>query len=419
MFCKHCGKPMEEGSVFCGNCGRAQAKTSPVGAGQGRAEPTPVVTGPVRTGPVAMGQPAPKKGSKVVIITVIVALLVVMAAGGGFLFWQAKAGEITISFLPWLSKDDAQEEEADDDADGGETDAGSAGGTLQPDAEAPATATNTLSYSEINNIISSNIPGAQVGIYVKNLSTGYTYGFNERITMPSSAMSYIPIMLSVTEYAANNNINIDSDGMVFNYVVNGMEKPNSKNDDGMYFTIRNYFETVAKYGDNNRANELVDWIGNGYYKAGFSYINSIIQQHGYNGTSINRKIVTREEDVDYTVEPNTTCAYDVANLFDDLLANGYAGDRNYMKRICQYTDNKEMPQGIRKEFSGSIYNIANHFAINTLSQNEVASFSYGNEEVIIAVLVTLQSNENNVYAEARTNAINQLFNYIVQNQFAD
>lgn len=277
----------------------------------------------------------------------------------------------------------------------------------------------TISDSTIREIIESNISGSQVGVYVKNLTTGYTYGYNEKLELPASAMSYIPIMLAAADFAQRYDKDIDYDGMVFNYLLNGMEKPNSNNDDGYFFTIRDYIETVAKYGDNNRSNALVDWIGNGNHKDGFVYINHLIRQKGYTSTHINRKIFIKDEYIDQSVPPNSTCAYDIANLFDDFLSNGYLGNRAYMKRICQHTDGREQPLGVRKAFAWSNYTIANHYAINNLSQNEVASFSDGKNEVIIAVLCTLDYNDPNTNTdeEMRSKTINQLFSYIVQNQF--
>ena len=310
---------------------------------------------------------------------------------------------------------------------------GSSEKTLKPTADitptpipkitaAPASPTPTkkaeriITTSAINNIINSNTSFTDYAVYVKNLKTGYTYGLNEKAEYLSSALSYISILYTVADYTRTNGAKLDSDRMRFYYEPNGREKPDSKYDDGNVFSIRDYIEIVAKYGDNNRANMLIDYVGNGNQTYGFNRINSTLKNRGYTTTQVNRKIYTDPNKVDNSALPNVTSAFEIANIFYDLINSGYIGEKNYMKRICSFTDGKNAPAGVRKYLS-SQYSISNHNAGNSLTTNEVALISNGSEELLVSVLSTTRQDKTTDNGYKREDAINQIVGYIVSNQF--
>ena len=270
---------------------------------------------------------------------------------------------------------------------------------------------NVISDEKIESIINSHItdPNTKFGIYVKNLKTGYTYGYNEHTKLNSSAISYLPIMGTAFWQADSDGKNLYNDTMVFWYESNGREKPNSKYDDGTYFTIMDYIRNIAAYGDNNRANQLVDYIG------GFDEVAAYMHSIGVNDTAVRNRIKSSDNS-DLPKSKNITTAYDTVKMFEELLENSYIDDRGKMKQMMKMCDGNGNPSGVRATLNKS-YDVSNYNAYNSDTYNEVASVTDVNTEVIIGILSDSPEGSADKLTD-RSGAIKELFSYITENQFA-
>ena len=270
---------------------------------------------------------------------------------------------------------------------------------------------NVISDEKIESIINSHItdPNTKFGIYVKNLKTGYTYGYNEHTKLNSSAISYLPIMGTAFWQADSDGKNLYNDTMVFWYESNGREKPNSQYDDGTYFTIMDYIKNIAAYGDNNRANQLVDYVG------GFDEVAAYMQSIGAYDTSIRNRI-KNSDDFYLPKSRNTTTAYDTVLLFEAFLKNKYVNDYDEMKQMTKMCDGEDKPSGVRASLNSS-YNVSNYNTYNSGSYNEVASVTSGDTELIISVLSYSVDGSADKLA-IKSAAVKDLFNYIADLQFS-
>ena len=270
---------------------------------------------------------------------------------------------------------------------------------------------NAISGEKIESIINSHItdPNTKFGIYVKNLKTGYTYGYNEHTKLNSSAISYLPIMGTAFWQADESGKNLYNDTMTFWYESNGREKPNSKYDDGTYFTIMDYIKNIAAYGDNNRANQLVDYVG------GFDEVAAYMQSIGAYDTSIRNRI-KNSDDFYLPKSRNTTTAYDTVLLFEAFLKNKYVNDYDEMKQMAKMCDGEGKPSGVRASLNSS-YNVSNYNTYNSGSYNEVASVTSGDTELIISVLSYSVDGSADKFA-IKSAAVKDLFNYIADLQFS-
>lgn len=270
---------------------------------------------------------------------------------------------------------------------------------------------NVISDERIENIINSHTtdPNTKFGIYVKNLKTGYTYGYNEHTKLNSSAMSYLPIMGTAFWQADIDGRNLYNDTMTFLYEANGREKPNSKYDDGTYFSIMDYIRSVAAYGDNNRANLLVDYVG------GFDEVADYMRSIGVNDTTVRNRIKSSDNS-DLPKSKNITTAYDTVKMFEELLENSYIDDRGKMKQMMKMCDGNGNPSGVRATLNKS-YDVSNYNAYNSDTYNEVASVTDVNTEVIIGILSDSPEGSADKLTD-RSGAIKELFSYITENQFA-
>ena len=270
---------------------------------------------------------------------------------------------------------------------------------------------NVISDEKIESIINSHItdPNTKFGIYVKNLKTGYTYGYNEHTKLNSSAISYLPIMGTAFWQADSDGKNLYNDTMVFWYESNGREKPNSQYDDGTYFTIMDYIKNIAAYGDNNRANQLVDYVG------GFDEVAAYMQSIGAYDTSIRNRI-KNSDDFYLPKSRNTTTAYDTVLLFEAFLKNKYVNDYDEMKQMAKMCDGEDKPSGVRASLNSS-YNVSNYNTYNSGSYNEVASVTSGDTELIISVLsYSVDGSPDKLTIKSA--AVKDLFNYIADLQFS-
>ena len=280
------------------------------------------------------------------------------------------------------------------------------------------TIVNPIDDGMIESIIDRYSEYTDVGVYVKNLKTGYEYGYNENDSLLASAMSQVVILNAVLDTLENYDLDSRYEEIYFNYIPNGKEAPSSKNDDGTYISISKCVEDVAVYGDNNKSNQLVDYIAdvNGVSN-GFSLINSLLSNEDMFNTRINRKTFTNSELIDYSADPNTTSAKEIARIFEKLIKNSKFGSENYMKNIFKSISIKGESIGLKK-YVPMEYDICSANAMNGQCSNDVAIISLDDTEVLVAILCCTEEDKTNVETyEDREKIQKRIIEHIMETQF--
>ena len=283
MKCNKCGAMVSDTAKFCNNCG------NPVEA----APPAPKAVNPEKDY---------STGAKVGIAFACVAVFIVV----NLILSTINIGAFSLA-KNIISNIDSGYSGGDGGGNSGDDDDGET-----PEVEY----VNIFDEETVSNLVSPYTSSTQYSVYVKNLTNGAEYGYNEHVSMPSSALTYMSIIASLGNFIDENDYDIDNETIYFDYIPNGREMPNSKYYDGEYRSIREYIEAVCTYGDNNCANYLVDYMG--YYDAyeGFDYINNWLREEGFTNTNVNRKIVIDASKIDNSAKPNATTAYDICNIFE-------------------------------------------------------------------------------------------------------
>ncbi len=428
MICKNCGMPLENGAMFCGNCGtrvEAQPETPasdpnggyvppisdpnggyvpPAGNPNGGYVPpagnpnggyVPPISDP-NGGYYNPVPPQPQKKDKSMIYLIICIAVVVVAAAAifGMKFLGNNNGNEG-------GEQPGQEIQQNDN------------GYVQEDPEE----FNEIDSDVIRNIINQNSSYTDFGIYVRNLNNGYEFGYGKDTQFLASAMCQVVILDTLSKTVEQNSLDIDYEYVYFDYFANGKEAPSSKYEDGSQITVRKCVEDVAIYGDNNKSNHLVDFIGRANNTSnGFNVINNMLRNNGYVGTSINRKTFINTNLIDYTASPNTTTPYEIANIFESLINNCSYGNSSYMKNIFKSVSGDGSAIGLKKYLP--YYNVYNVNALNNQSTNNVAIIEDGGKAIVVAILSTTDENRTNIENnEQREKVQQQLIEYIVSTQF--
>ncbi len=277
-----------------------------------------------------------------------------------------------------------------------------------------------ISDTKIEEIINSGTSYTDYGIYVKNLTTGDEYGYNADTVFLSSALSQIVIIDTVADACEENNIDMYENGMQFNYMPNGKESPGSKDEDGKVLSVIKYIEDVARYGDNNKSNSLIDVVG--YLIAddasrGFEVMNNRLRARGFGNTNVSRKIFINTDNIDESSPPNRTTPKDITNIFNELLNNQYLGTKNEIKNMFSSINSNYEAIGIKK-YIPSDYEVYNVNAFNSRSTNDVALISKDGMEIIVAILSCTDENKVSLEGnDVRETISSQLVNYLIDAQF--
>lgn len=275
-----------------------------------------------------------------------------------------------------------------------------------------------IDNDKIRNIINQYSDYTDFGIYVHNLNNDYEYGFNDDSVFLASAMCQVVILDTLSRTVDDNNIDINHEELYFSYIPNGKEAPTSKNESDTYISLKKCIEDVAVYGDNNKSNHIVDYIGQvNNVNNGFDVINNMLRRNGYTDTHINRKTFVNPDYIDNSVPANTTTPSEIADIFENLINNGRFENKNYMMNIFKSVALDGQPIGLKKCVP-AYYDICNVNALNSQSTNNVAIISDGNTELAIAILSTTDESKTDVENnEDREIVIAELMKYILDTQF--
>ena len=309
-----------------------------------------------------------------------------------------------------------KEDDEDEDEDDGEDDGGDEG-------ENPPLEVNEIDTSVIDDLIVSASSYTEFGIYVKNLENGYEYGYDPNGNFLASAMSQIVILDALANVVDDHNIDIEETTFRFAYLEsNGKEAPDSRLQNGTDITLKECIEDIAVYGDNNKTNNLVDYIAQKTGRnTGFDYINSFMVNSGYSGTRINRKIYTGTNTglIDETVEANSTTPKEIANIFEHLIKSEILGSEAYLKGIFKSINGNGDAIGLKK-FVSSEYDVCNVNAVTPSTTNNVALIEKDGKQLIVAILSSTQEDQIQTETDGERSEIqDKLVDYIIQTQFQD
>lgn len=435
MFCEQCGKQLKDNDNFCTGCGhkvtRFEAPVVPdeptkadvsaeATAAEAPANETvvadtvtevaatqtvvaePIVTAetekPVQ--PPLMYKPKSNKGLAVT-ISICAALLVILAAVLVFVI---------------VNKDISPDDEADsgysqtEDKTDDKTEE-------KPKHEKKKPKVNQIDNYVIEEAIANGVSYTDFGIYMCNLTNGYEYEYNADSAMPASAMCQVVILDTLSREARKHSIDIDTEAVYFDYMPNGKEAPDSKNEDGAYVTLRDCIEDVAVYGDNNKSNHIIDYIGYLNNRTGFDVIRSTLDDNNYVNTEINRKVFVDSRYIDTTASPNVTTAKEISKIYDNLINRSYFGTPTYMKNIFKSISNEGQAIGLKK-YVPEMYDMCSVNALNSQSTNDVAIISNGSVDVLVAILSCTDEGKTNIEDnDVRESVQSKIIEHILETQF--
>lgn len=148
-----------------------------------------------------------------------------------------------------------------------------------------------------------------VGLVIKDLTTGWEISYNKNKTFPSASLVKIPVMIACFyamqegKFQLADTISLSRDKITGGSGVIKTMKP------GASFTIEELLDLMITRSDNTAANILISMLG-------FEYLNATFQRLGLTETNIARRMMDfhlRNKGVD-----NFTTAAEMASLLEHL-----------------------------------------------------------------------------------------------------
>lgn len=142
----------------------------------------------------------------------------------------------------------------------------------------------------------------EYSFYFEDIDSGYTYSFNEKVTMPSASCIKIPIAMALLKEVQDNLINldekilvrkeemVDGSGIIYEF-------------DEKDYSLRELLTVMIIQSDNTAANKIIDILG-------MEKINNTIKSAGLKETFLKRKMMdfkAREKGLE-----NLSCSLDLA-----------------------------------------------------------------------------------------------------------
>ncbi len=417
MFCKKCGKQIIEGNSFCTGCGNRVS--FPDAIPQQMIQNAEPETAEVPKAPVICESPevtpafddfAPppmvkRKSNKGLVITISICGILLAVLIGMLAFFAVNGG-----FGP---NDNGGEKKP------GVSDTGNKKKTPYEKKAPKKPAINEIDENTVSSYIQNTLNHTDFGIYVYNYTNDYEFGYNENLSMPASAMCQVVILDTLSQAAREKELNMDVETMQFTYLANGKEAPESPDQDGEILPLKQYILDVAKYGDNNKSNQIVDYIGHLYDDNGFDVINDKLDDNGYTYTSINRKVYVNSAYIDHNASPNFITAKEISKIFSNLINKCSYGSKEAMINMFASISNDGEEIGLSK-YVPDEYSMCSVNGLNSQSTNDVAIISKGDSSILVAILA--YTNEDYVKTEdndLREAVQKSIIEYILSTQFTD
>lgn len=168
---------------------------------------------------------------------------------------------------------------------------------------------------EIKKYLESRI--GMYSFYFEDLSSGFTYGYNENVQMISAGCMKLPIAVSLIKDVERGNVtfldkvNIDVDDKVYGTGI--IHEFNSRD-----YTIFELLVAMLIQSDNTAANKIIDIVG-------IEKINKDAKEMGLKNTVLNRKTADERNKVD--VE-NYTSSKDLGLIWKHLYNSTFLNEKN-------------------------------------------------------------------------------------------
>ena len=258
----------------------------------------------------------------------------------------------------------------------------------------------------IEEIINENSDYTDFNIYVKNMTNGYEFHYNDKASVLASAMSQIVILDTISDMEKNGDADCNNDEIFFTYFPNGKYAPLSPSQDGQYLSVISCIEDVAAYGDNNKSNALIDYIGSVYGRDGLDVIGERLRDFGYNKTKIIRKTDTREK-IDDESKLNHTSAYDIGRIFENFIKNSSFGNKKRTVSMFRCVSKEEETIGLMNYLKDK-YIAGNVNAFSNQTTNNVAYISDGKTELVVVILSNTAADKISVENNDSRDAVQRL-----------
>ena len=168
---------------------------------------------------------------------------------------------------------------------------------------------------EIKKYLESRI--GMYSFYFEDLSSGFTYGYNENVQMVSAGCMKLPIAVSLIKDVEDGNVtfldkvNIDVNDKVYGTGI--IHEFNSRD-----YTIFELLVAMLIQSDNTAANKIIDIVG-------IDKINKDIKEMGLKYTVLNRK--TADERSKVEIE-NFTSSKDLGIIWKHLYNGTFLNEKN-------------------------------------------------------------------------------------------
>lgn len=227
----------------------------------------------------------------------------------------------------------------------------------------------------VNSIVQD---GAEVAIYIKDLSTGYEIKINSDKKMPSASLVKIPIMAAVYYLVDKGKLSLDEKLVYKKKYRCGGSGVIKKMPYGTKFTIKELVELMITISDNVATHMLIERIG-------LKNLNEIFKELGLKDTNINRFVMDlflKNKGVE-----NYTTAEDIGLLLEKVYRGSLVSKKACIEmlsimlkqRICDRIPKKLPLQiavahktGLMKDVChdvGIVYTNNGDFVICVLTQN--------------------------------------------------
>lgn len=158
----------------------------------------------------------------------------------------------------------------------------------------------------------------EYSFYFEDISSGYTYSFNEKNIMPSASLIKLPIAAVLMKEVELGNISLNDKVEVLNEemvdgsgIIHEFEQ--------RFYSLKELLIVMLIQSDNTAANKLIDLLG-------MNKINEYTKVMGLKDTILKRKMMdvnARERGLE-----NLTTAYDISSLFKALHNSTYLNCEN-------------------------------------------------------------------------------------------
>ena len=263
---------------------------------------------------------------------------------------QLKKQEASVQAATGESSSSASQEDSSTSGSASSESADSAQqeGTLSPSSSTTFTDNSDDSLANLLNQVQTLLPqdNGSWSVYVCNLSLDSDGVINDT---PMQAASLIKLYIMGAVYE-----NYDS-----------IAQSHSSDE------LDNNISSMITVSDNDAANTLVNWLGNGDDGAGMSKVNEFCQAHGFTGTQMNRMLLASNENGD-----NYTSAKDCGTFLKEIyqISNGTISDSTlpnaeamYYQLKMQQRKNKipaQLPEGVHTaNKTGELDTVENDAAI--------------------------------------------------------